>query len=102
MSIPWQQTALSVSPPSIVVADTDRRALRFEAGEPISSATVTATDLGAKTSADEIVEAMSVEADAAVVTIAGLTRGQVVELAVTFERADTTSWTRTLVIRCVA
>lgn len=98
----WQSTALSVSPPSLQVAAADRRALRFEAGEAITGASAAAVDLATGEDAEAIVEDVSTDADGATVTVSGLTRAHTYDLAVTFTRADTTSWTRTLALRCVA
>ncbi len=100
----WQATSLSVSPPSRQVADTDRTALVFTAGEAITGATSILAILPAATATTGLIESTTVNtvANTATIVVSGLTRGVTYELAVTFIRADTTKWTRTLALPCVA
>ncbi|MBA2753672.1 MAG: hypothetical protein H0U40_04315 [Chloroflexia bacterium] len=100
----WQATALSVSPPSRQVADTDRTALTFTAGEAITAATAILAILPAGTATTGLVETTTVDtaANTATVVVSGLARGVTYELSVTFTRADLTRWTNTLVLICVS
>ncbi len=100
----WQATALSVSPPSRQVADTDRTALTFTAGEAITAATAILAILPAGTATTGLVETTTVDtvANTATVVVSGLARGVTYELSVTFTRADLTRWTKTLHLLCVA
>lgn len=102
MSSTWQATALSVSPPSYALADTDRVALDFAAGEAITTATAALVQLPSRTSVAGPVESVTVGAEGVTVVVSDLTTGVTYELAVTFTRADLTRWTRTLVLACVA
>ena len=100
----WQATALSVSPPSRQVADTDRTALVFTAGEAITGATSILAILPAATATTGLIESTTVDivANTATIVVSGLTRGVTYELSVTFIRADLTRWTKTLVLVCVS
>ena len=101
----WQATSLSVSPASRQFADTDRAALTFTAGEAIASATADLVILPTSTSAADLISGpitVDLVANTATVIVSGMTRGVTYELAVTFVRSDTTSWTRTLILLCVA
>ncbi|MGI8403713.1 MAG: hypothetical protein ACR2OE_02890 [Thermomicrobiales bacterium] len=102
MSTTWRMTSLSVSPPSYQMADTDRVALAFAAGQAITTATASIVELPALAPVAGIVESTTVGAEAATIVVSNMTRGKTYELAVTFGRADNTRWTRTLVIECVA
>ncbi len=100
----WQATALSVSPPSRQVADTDRTALTFTAGEAITTGEAILAILPAGTATTGLVESTTVDtvAKTATVVVSGFARGVTYELSVTFTRADLTRWTNTLVLICVA
>ncbi len=102
MSTAWQMTPLSVSPPLYHMADTDRVALSFPAGEAITTATAALVQLPSRTSVAGPVESVTVGAEGATVVVSDLTTGVTYELAVTFTRADLTRWTRTLVLACIA
>jgi hypothetical protein len=97
----WRVTSLSVSPTPYQMAAADRQAFRFNAEEPITGAVAMLTNL--RTGAVVALPAGSVttEAEAAIVTISGLTAGVSYQLAVTFTRSDTIAWTRTLILECV-
>lgn len=99
----WTKTRLSVSSKSYQLADTDRVALSFAAGEDIADATAELQELPGLGSAASSIESTTVSGtDTAVVVVSGLTRGETYELQVTFHRADDTTWTRTLALECVA
>lgn len=99
----WTKTRLSVSSKSYQLADTDRVALSFPAGEEIADATAELHLLPELSSAADSIESCEVSGtDTAVVIVSGLTRGETYELQVTFHRADETTWTRTLALECVA
>ena len=99
----WTKTRLSVSSKSYQMADTDRVAFSFAAGETLADATAQMQILPELTDASARIESTEVSgADTAVVVVSGLTRGKTYELQVTFERADETTWTRTLALECVA
>jgi len=104
MTSTWQATALSVSPPSRQVADTDRTALTFTAGEAITEATAILALLPAGTATTGMIESTTVDtvANTATVVVSGMTRGVTYELSVTFTRSDLTRWTRILNLLCVA
>lgn len=102
MSIAWRMTSLSVQPPSYQLADTDRVALAFAAGQPITTATASLLELPSLAPITGVVESTTVGAEDATIIVSGMTRGVTYELAVTFSRADDTRWTRTLIIECVA
>ena len=102
MTVTWRATDLSVSPPSFQMADTDRQGLQFDAGEELSTATASLTNLETGTEAPILVTDDDFDLGIATVVVENLTRGVTYELAVTFERADGRAWTRTLVIECVA
>lgn len=107
----WRSTTLSVSPPSIQIADNDREALAFDAGESVILASAalrdltTGSEVGPITSADVAtvapLESVTLAGNIATVTISGLTRGGTYECGVTFSSASGLRWTRTLVIECV-
>lgn len=100
----WTKTKLSVSPPSYQMADTDRVAFSFPAGEDITDVEANLEILPGLTSADDQIESATVNDtdDGVVVIVSGLTRGETYELSVTFIRADTTTWTKVLNLECVA
>jgi prephenate dehydratase len=100
----WTKTKLSVKPANYEMADTDRVAFTFAAGEEITNATAQLLELPSLSTAASSIESTTVNDtdDGAVVVIENLTRGEVYELAVTFIRADLTTWTKTLVLECVA
>lgn len=104
MTQTWQATALSVTPPSRQVADTDRTALTFTAAEAITGATSILAILPAGTATTGLIEGPTVDtvANTATVVVSGLTRGVTYELSVTFTRSDLTRWTKTLILICVA
>ena len=104
MSTTFRATPLHVTPPSRAVADTDRMALVFSAGEAITDGTATLAIINPYEDVSDLIVSTTVDtdADAITVVVAGLTRGVAYELAVVFERADTTAWTRLLVLQCVA
>lgn len=101
----WHRTTLSTNPPMIEMADTDRKALAIAAGEEITdvAATVALYDDPA-TDLEDVIESAEVNTtdDGAVVLMSGLTRNNFYEMSIVFSRADGTTWTRTLAIRCVA
>jgi hypothetical protein len=102
MAVAWRATDLSVDPPSRAMADTDIETFGFDAGEPIEDATGTLTRLDTMESVDELIVNTDIVDEIAALTISGLTRGIVYELAVTFQNPTGRRWTRTLVIPCVA
>ncbi|MDQ3540815.1 MAG: hypothetical protein M3440_09020 [Chloroflexota bacterium] len=85
----------------IEVGTNDVETIAFDAGEPITGATTTITDLDAVTP-DTLVTVPEIAGNVANVTVSGFLRGHTYELAVTFARADGRRWTWTLVIECVA
>lgn len=99
----WQRTDLSTDPGIIQMADTDRRAITIDAGEAITGATATiALYSDPNVELAGIIETpITVGAQDATLTISGLTRGNLYEVSVVFERADGTKWTKSLAIRCV-
>ena len=99
----FQATELHVSPARRQVADTDRTAFVFSAGEAITGATATLERTSTTTDESDLIESTTPDlgANTATVVVAGLARGGTYLLAVTFTRADTTSWTRLLTIQCV-
>ncbi len=102
MPTTWQETHLSVSPPSRQMADTDVETFAFDAGEAITAATGVLTRLDTNEAVDDLITNIDVATPVASLTIAGLTRGITYELTVTFENSTGRKWTRTLVIECVA
>ncbi len=107
----WRATKLSVSPPSIQVADNDREALAFDAGEAVTLASAILRDLTAGTEVGPItsaqaatvapLEVVTLAGNIATVTVSGLTRGSIYEVGVTFTSAAGLRWTRTLIVECV-
>ncbi len=115
MAIHWQKTDLSipVTRPdgrqsyAYEVGASDRETIPFPAGEALIGITADLTVLDSGESADALIAAATlgmteIGNDTALVTVAGLTRGVVYELAVTFENAAGRKWSQTLVIPCVA
>lgn len=102
MPTSWQATDLSVSPPSYQLADTDKVALSINAQEAITTATAELIRLDTLAVMPAGNAVVTPGASSATVVVSGLARGVTYELAVTFTRADTTKWTRTLVLECVA
>ena len=102
MTTPWQATTLSVTPPSYQMGHADHTAFAFNAGEAITGATAVLTDLATLTVPTGPTALVSVSGQIATVTVSSLVRGSTYELAVTFTRSDSTAWTHTLVIECVA
>jgi hypothetical protein len=100
----WTRTKLSVKPPNVEMADTDRIAFTFDAGETITNATSQLLQLPGLSSAAASIESTTVNGthDGVTVVVKNLTRGATYELAVTFIRAGLTTWTRTLNLECVA
>lgn len=75
MSTPWSATALSVSPPSHQMADTDRTAFTFSAGETITTATAVLSILPGLESAAGSILSTTPGTNNAVVVVHNLTRG---------------------------
>jgi len=100
----WQETKISVDPPSRQVADTERPALTFTSPDAITTATSDLVILPAATATTGLIETTTVNtvAKTATVVVSGFTRGVTYELSVTFTRPDLTRWTNTLVLICVA
>lgn len=105
MSTTWSRTSLSTSPALREVADTDRTALAFAAGEPITTATADLVLLPDDTVVVGAIEdpiMIDLGTNVVTVIVSGLERGRIYELAVVFTRPDGTRWTKTLALRCVA
>lgn len=93
-------TDLSVATAPRQLAAADTTILSFDAGEAIDTATAALRrlDTGDAITGDAAPE-VNLSGTLALVTVSGLTRGIVYELAVTFNDG---AWTRTLVLDCVA
>jgi hypothetical protein len=98
----WRTNSLAVQPRPYQMADTDRVAFVFDAGETITTASAALVVLPAATAASGPTVTTAIAATGCTVTVAGLTRGVTYELDVTFTRANSTKWTRVLAIECVA
>ncbi|MDQ3541712.1 MAG: hypothetical protein M3440_13610, partial [Chloroflexota bacterium] len=99
-------------PPSIQVADNDREALAFDAGEAVTLASAilrdltAGTDIGSTSSSwvsllNPPLESVTLAGNIATVTVSGLTRGSTYEVGLTFTSAAGLRWTRTLIVECV-
>lgn len=110
MTTRWKTTGLSMAARTVdgrvfydlPMADTDRRAIQVDAGEPITGATASLTNLDTGLAEIAPIEGVTVNTPRATVTVSNLTRNTTYELAVTFSRLDNTRWTRTLILECVA
>ncbi len=108
----WRATSLSLTPPSVQMADGDRDIIPIAAGEvvPLASAILrdltTSTEVGPITSAQAAtvspLESVTINGETVNVTVSGLTRQTDYELSVTLTGADGIRWTKTLLIECVA
>lgn len=94
------ETDLSVSPAVRQMGSNDTESFAFDAGEPIASAEAELVDYLTRKQAGTV--ASSIAGQVADVTVSGLVYGDVYEVIVTFTNADEISWSRTLVIECVA
>lgn len=101
----WTRTSLHVSPAMIEMADTDRETLDIPIGATVESVEATiAVYSDPDTMLDDIIETTSLndEADGALVTISGLTRGGMYELSVVGTTSDGRRLTSLLAIKAVA
>lgn len=101
----WIETDLSVSPPSFQIGDTSVEAFVFDAQQAVTAATVVLTNVATKA---VIATGVSVVLATPLVTVtvnaptAGLVRGEVYELELTWTNSAGRKWPRTLVLECVA
>ena len=101
----WQRTDLHVTPAMIQMADTDRETLDVPIGATVTTVEATIVRYSdPATPLDGLIEATTLNdaADGALVTLSGLTRGTLYELAVVGVTGDGTRLTSLLAIRCVA
>ncbi len=98
MPTTWTITDLSVSPPSYTMAATDTVALTFDADEAIIGATASLIRLDTLATVIGAISSVVAGADNAVVTVGGLIAGVTYQLSVQFTRANSTVWTRVLII----
>ncbi|MDQ3223975.1 MAG: hypothetical protein M3Q75_10975, partial [Gemmatimonadota bacterium] len=80
------------------MAATDTVALTFDAEEAITGATASIVRLDTLATVTGVIYSVAVGADTAVVTVGGLTAGITYQLSVIFTRANSTTWTRVLII----
>jgi hypothetical protein len=94
------QTDLSVSPASYQMAAADTEQFPFNAGEAIADASAVLVDRRSRREAGTL--ATERAGDTLTCSVGGLTYGDVYELIVTFTNGNGDTWSRTLVIECVA
>ena len=94
------ETDLSVTPAVRQMGSNDTESFAFDAGEAITGAEAELVDRLTRQAAGTV--SVSTAGEVADVTVSGLTFGNVYELVVTFTNADGVSWSRTLVLECVA
>ena len=100
MSSSPYETDLSVTPPSYQMSAMASESFAFDAGEAITGATAVLVDRLTRSAAGTV--SSSVAGQVCDATVSGLTFGDVYELIITFTNADGITWSRTLVIECVA
>jgi hypothetical protein len=100
--MPTRPTDLSVKRTPYQMASNDKIAFTFPANEPVTAALGTLVVLPAATSSGGATVTTVALAEGATITVSGLVRGTEYELKITFTRANTTKWSRTLNIDCVA
>lgn len=101
----WTETDLSVSPPSLQIGDTSVESFVFDAQQAVTVATVVLTNVA---TGAVVASGVSVNLATPLATVtvnaptAGLVRGEVYELEITWTNAAGRKWPRTLILECVA
>ncbi len=102
MPTSWQRTDLSVNPTSCQMADTDRTALSFAAGEPISGATAELVRIDTMAVVTGSIDGVAISANNVIIVVQNLTRDVSYELSIDSDHLDLSRWTKILMIDCVA